>query len=303
MKTMKADFKKKTGGSGKKTVTKIITVVISIAALALCFIYLQNIDSAARNTVKIVRAKNEMPAYALISREDIEAYDIIKKEYDNAMILFENAESIYGKYTTTNIRKSTVLYQDQLMDERPLRNEWLYGLNSDEEVVTIPYNSTEAGGSILLPGDLIRVRVSYEVEETAPAVPDDENPNSYITPQKTNKKIKTDILFNSIVVKDMINTNGNSVYEIYKEVMRLDEKQRQDVMKSNDFISSIRPKALLLAGSPADMERYAQYKYSVSSGSFLITILSRTGNEIGLDRLPTLETEVRSWMEKGVGKN
>ena len=33
-----------------------------------------------------------------------------------------------------------------------LKNEWLYELGEEQEVVTIPYNYLECGGDVLLPG-------------------------------------------------------------------------------------------------------------------------------------------------------
>ena len=295
MKRMNADFKKKGTSVGKKTITKLIAVGVSVLTLCLTFFYLQNADSESRDTVKVVKIRHGMPAYAVVTKSDVEAYDIIKREYDSGeMALFEHVESeVYGKYTTNPLRKGTVLYKDQLTEEKPIRNEWLYSLSEGTEVVTIPYNSSEAGGDILLPGDLVRIRVSYETEKITPLF-SEENPNIY--QEKAGKTMQTDILFDSIVVKDMINASGHSVYEIYKEVMRLDEKYRQDVMQSKEFISNIKPKALLLAGAPEDMERYAAYKSKSSSSNFLITILSRANSDVGIDSLPTLETEVRSWI-------
>ena len=300
MKKTNADFKKTGVSNGRKIAMKIIAVAVSVLCLLGTLLYLQNADKAAQDTVKIARLKRAVPANSMITKDDIEGYDLIKKEYDaNNMILFDNVDKVYDKYSAYYLRESTILYQDQITDEKPIRNEWLYSLSEGEEVVTISYNYLEAGGDILLPGDTIRIRVSYEADSAPTSEADDEgNPNeSYY--RRTEKTVKTDILFNAIVVKDMINASGHSVYEVYKEVMRLDEKQRQEVMKSSSFLSNIKPRALLLSGTPEDMERYAYYSSSFGGGSFLITILSRADNIIGLDSLPTLETEVRSWIDGG----
>ena len=107
----------------------------------------------------------------------------------------------------------------------------------------------------------------------------------------------TAILFDSIVVKDMLNANGHSIYEVYKEVMKLSEEKKQEVMKSKDFLKNIQPKALLLAGSREQMNDYAQFK-SLDSKLFLITLLSRVNSQVILDELPTLENEVKLWIEK-----
>ena len=300
MKKTKADFKKAGTSNGKKIVIKIVTISFSVLALVITFVYLSNIDRAARDTVDIARIIKAVPAYAAILKEDLESYSITKREFDkDSMILFDDVEDyINEKYAAYYLRESTPLYVDQLIDKRPPRNGWLYELSEGYEVITIPYNYMEAGGDILLPGDTIRVRAAYEVD-AAPIAPEDEyeNPNQY-TYQTATKIKRIDTVFKSVVVTDMLNSSGHSVYEVYIEVMRLDEKQRQEVMKSNDFISSIKPKSLILACSPEDIDRYFSYKTSVNSGSFLITLLSRTDNRIDIDFFAPLETEVRSWIDK-----
>lgn len=303
MRSGKENFKKMSAtGDGKRIAIKIITLMLSILIVFITFITLGNADRAAQDTVDVVRVRNAIPEYTLIDRSDVERYALVRKEYNTTdMILYENVEDeVIGKLSANYIRHNTVLYKDQLTEERPLRNEWIYTLTPDEEVVTIPYKSSEAGGEILLPGDLIRIRVTYEVEQEVPAQNNyNYNPNDYYVSSAGRKTIRTDILFDSIVVKDMLNSNGRSVYEVYKEVMRYPDKERETAMKNKDFLSSIKPTALLLAGTKQDMERYATYKASVGSGNFLITILSRVGNSIDLDSLPIIETEVRSWIDGG----
>ncbi|HEX9058750.1 MAG TPA: flagellar biosynthesis protein FlgA, partial [Clostridia bacterium] len=100
-----------------------------------------------------------------------------------------------------------------------------------------------------------------------------------------------------IIVKDMLNSNSHSIYEVYKEVMKLSEDKKQEVMKSEDFLKNIQPRSLLLAGSKEQMTNYAKFK-SADPKAFLITILSRANNEVILDQLPTLQNEVESWIDK-----
>ena len=87
-------------------------------------------------------------------------------------------------------------------------------LNKENEVLTIPYNLLECGGDILIPGDTVSIRVSYETE-TKPASNNTDNPNQCCTVTR-GKATKTDILFDSIVVKDMLNANSQSIYEVYQ---------------------------------------------------------------------------------------
>jgi len=294
---------KKTATGPGKLIKRIAAVSFSLLIIVFTFIYLNNVDQAARDTVSVVRVKSAgLPAYTIISKDNVEKYDIIKREFDrssNGMILYADVENIYDLLTAYYIRGGTFLYKDQLIIERPQRNEWLYELPHELEVLTLPYNYMEAGGDILLPGDQIRIRVIYEVTDTSDNDMFDTNPNQFFMQGK--KTMKTEILFDSIVVTDMINSNARSIYEIYNEVMRLSEENRQDVMKSSKFMSSIRPRALLLAATPEQVDTYARYRTRSGSGSgnFLITLLSRSNSDVILDQLPTLESEVNLWLREG----
>jgi hypothetical protein len=167
-------------------------------------------------------------------------------------------------------------------------------LEEEQELLTLPYNYLAAGGDILTPGDRIRIRVTYDVE--TPSSASTGNPNAIFQSSK-GTTTKTDILFDSIVVKDMLNANSHSIYEVYKEVLKLSEDKRQEVMKSEDFLKSIQPRALLLEGSKEQINTYARYT-NLEHSSILITILSRQNSEIIVDQLPTLQKEVESWLEK-----
>ena len=279
----------------KNLFKKIAAITFSIFVIVVSFMVLNNVNKAAKDTASVLRVKKEegIPARSVIIEDDIEEYDIIQKEFSEDMIRAEDKAKIINKYTKYYLRKDGVLFKDQFLDEKPLKNEWLYELDPEYEVITIPYNYLEAGGDILTPGDRVRIRVSYEVEGGG-AVPG--NPNA-MTFSTVNKTMRTEVLFDSIVVKDMLNANSHSIYEVYKEVMKLPENKKQEVMKSEDFLKNIKPKALVLEGTREQINNYSKYK-SLEGKSLLITILQRQEGNIILDQLPTLEKEVESWIEK-----
>lgn len=271
---------------------RVAAVLFSILIIVISYMVMTKASKDARNVVEVLRIKSNegIPAFVIITDNSVEKYPIIKKEYTEDMILAEEMDAIKGKLTAYYIRGNSVLYKDQLVDEKPKQNEWLYQVNEKNEVLTLPYNFLEVGGDILMPGDRVRIRVSYEVEEKSPA----SNPNA-IYSESSNMIKKTEVLFDSIVVKDMLNSNSHSIYEVYKEVQKLNDQKKQEVMKSKDFLRNIQPKALLLEGTSEQINNYAKYK-GLSGNSFLITILSRKDSDVIIDQLPTLENEVESWI-------
>ena len=279
----------------KNLFKKIAALIFSIVVISGSFVVISNANREATDTVEVLRVKpvGGIAAFVVLTQEHVEKYRVIKKEYKEDMILAKDMPSVLNKLTKYYLREDSILYKDQLMDEKPLKHEWLYKLDEEKEVLTLPYNYLECGGDILVPGDRVRIRVSYEAEKDA--VVEDNNPNAVYT-QNKDKTIKTEVLFDSIVIKDMLNSNSRSIYEVYKEVTKLSEDKKQEVMKSESFLKNIQPKALLLEGTREQINNYAKYK-GFEGKSFLITILSRANSQTVIDQLPTLEKEVESWIE------
>ncbi|QNU67802.1 flagellar biosynthesis protein FlgA [Ruminiclostridium herbifermentans] len=277
---------------------KIIAVMLSLVVIVVSFIIIDNSNKDSRETIEVVRVRQNggIQANSVITEKQIEKYNLIKKEYTSDMLLAEDMSSIIGKYSKNYMRDKTVIYKDEVGDEIPVKNEWLYKVNEKNEVITLPYDYLKCGGDILMPGDRVRIRVSYEVEETTVPQESYDNPNLVIT-QTQDKTIKTEILFDDIVIKDMLNSNSHSIYEVYKEVSRLSEDKRESVMKSDEFLKNIQPKALMLEGTMQQINNFAKYN-GFEGKSFLITILSRKDSNVIGNQLPTLQSEVEKWIEK-----
>ncbi|WP_051569330.1 hypothetical protein [Alkaliphilus transvaalensis] len=273
----------------KNLFKKIATLLISITVIIISFIVLTNADKAAKDTVSVIRIKASegLPAYSMITEDNIEKYSIIRKEYNKDMILAEDIEDALNKYNQYFLRDKSIIHKDQITDVRPKINEWLYELDDEYEILILPFNNVELGGSILKPGDQVRIRVSYESDEEDTDTAndfDDFNPN--LGNQSNNKRnIKTDMLFESIEIIDMLNANNYSIYEMYKDILNLSEDERHEIMQSEDFIKNTQPRALVLKGSREQIDTYASY-ITHTNNTFLITILSRRTSGVLIDQFP-----------------
>jgi len=294
----------KTGKSkiprGKSLYKKITAALISIAVFLISFFVINRASLAAKNTVSVLRVKaaDGIPERAAITKDNLVKYDIIEKEYSKDMYGADAIDEVINKFATHYLRDGSILHKDEVVDEIPLKNEWLYNMAFDEEVLTIPYNYLDSGGDILTPGDRIRVRVIYEENAAPGEAPSNDTYYSPFSSDDRAKITRTEILFESIEVKDMLNGGSHSIYEVYREVLRLPENQRQKVLKSSEFIKSIIPKSLVLSASSDQIDKYIQYKNATGNKSLLVTILARQENTIILDQLPTLQKEIEMWLEK-----
>ncbi len=273
---------------GSQFPKRFFAVVLCILVIAAAFIVINNANKDARDTVDIIRVKSSdgIPAKTVVTESQLEKYPIIKKELREDMLTYDKINQVKDKYTLYFLRGKSPIYMDQLTGEKPIKNEWLYQLDENSEVLTLPYDYLQCGGDIVTPGDTVRIRVAYNTEKPAAG--------GY---GGTEKERKLEILFDKITVRDMLNGKGHSIYEVYKEVLKLSEQKRQDVMKSAEFMENILPKSLVLEGTRADADRFARFNVKEEGTAFTITILSRKNNSNIIDQLPTTEKEIESWIQ------
>lgn len=272
---------------GSQFPKRFFGVVLCILVIAAAFIVINNANKDARDTVDIIRVKpaGGIPAKSVVTESRLEKYSIIKKEFKEDMLTYDKINQVKDKYTLYFLRGKSPIYLDQLTDEKPIKNEWLYQLDENNEVLTLPYDYLQCAGDIVTPGDTVRIRVAYNVERPVEGS------------VGTEKERRLEILFDKITVRDMLNSKGHSIYEVYKEVLKLSEQKKQDVMKSSEFMENILPKSLVLEGTRADADKFARFNVKEEGTAFTITVLSRRNNTGIIDQLPTTEKEIESWIQ------
>lgn len=266
------------GGQFKKRTT---TIVINIALILVAFLMLSSYTRAATDTVKIVKLKDSVSAKAneMITEDMLMEYNIIKKEYNEQMVKASEKDSIIGKYFTVPVRAGGFIYKDEIADKPSYKDDWLYELEDGLEVISIPFDYISAGGSIISPGDIVNIRAAYV--ETI-----------YEEQSVTGtQKVTVVPLFNAVEVKDLLNSQGFSIYEMYKELKAMSKEERQAKLQDSSYKSQLIPRAVVVAVRSEDVSRYVEIA-SNRDVTFHISILSRKGrNNIG-DFTSGLSSEV-----------
>ena len=286
--------------AGRNLAKKIISVVLSILVFFGAYFIISKEARATRETVEVVRirATDGLPKDTVLTEENLEKYQIIEKEHTKDMLLYDEIEDALQKYTANYLRNGAILHRDEYTEEKPQKNPWIYLENNeqldDKEVLTIPFNYLESGGDILTPGDKVKIRVrcETEVEDTIEEI-DMFGESHYSTRTRTLEI--NEILFDRITVTDMLNSKSRSIFEVYQEVLRYPESERQRLLKSSEFMNNIVPKSLVILATREEVEKYMEYKNK--NKDILITILPRDNNSIILDFQPALEAEVQKWLD------
>ena len=147
----------------KNLVRKIAAAAISVAVFVSAFMIINNANTAARDTVSVLRVSmaGGIPEKGVITRDNVVVSDVIRREHTGDMVRADEIDDIVNKFAARPLRDGAIIYSDEVVDEIPKKNEWLYRMSDEMELLTIPYNHIEAGGDILTPGDRIMVRVVF----------------------------------------------------------------------------------------------------------------------------------------------
>lgn len=296
---IKPTNKKVTMKKKNTTVRNFGYYLVVIALLVFAFIGLQLDNRQYKQTVKVVTLKEEI-GNSVITEKDIQPYTLLKADYKEGMVLWEDREEkVIGKYPSMQIRRNLPLYEDMLMNEQKVRYEYLYELAPDEELLTFPYEHVKAAGRIPRPGDRFRIRGSYKLsdrelqllnqgklpQDSKPAGTQDikdEDGNVVIKSYSDdwdiiNGDVRTKLIFDVVTVKDMLNRDGDSIYEILNDLYALPKDQQEKKLADESFRDSLTPESLLLVVKANQVSRYVEFS-SNTDAVYTLTVLSRDKN-------------------------
>lgn len=250
-----------------------------------------------KQTVDIVKLKSAVPQDGRVLQDNMVKDTMLKTEYakqgvytmadgskKRSIVLWEDREIIQSAYASYYIRQGTPLYWDALSKETPKKYSYLYKM--DGELLKINIDA-EQFGQMLVPGDKINVRASYtETEYTLPNERDFMLQQQMgLTPETTIEK--SVMLFNSVAVLDILNASGDSIFDIYYQLLALPKNIQQEKVATQEFKEDVRPSQILLNVTPEEADRYMGI--SNKSAKYMMTLLPRTSGNLITEALNELE--------------
>lgn len=274
--------------------------VILVLALVIVGVLVANVITSAdmRETVDIVSMMSAVPQDGIIKLDNMQKVSMNKAEYERqgivtlldgtqrkAIVLWSEREQINNTYASYYIRENTPIYWDSIGNETPKQYSYLY--NMDGELLKISMNAATFG-QMIVPGDHINVRAAYT--EQVYTLPTEEE---FLLQQQTGIQPQTAVkrqilLFNNVAILDMLNANGESIFDKYYELLSLPKDEQLEMVQSEEFITAVQPAEILLNVTPEEADRYMSIQ---SSGpSYMMTLLPRTSSNAITEVLNELQT-------------
>ena len=280
-------------------------VGIGIAIAVIIFVTILTIISSAetRKTITVVRIKdgNAIPANALITENMVEAYDMYYKEFQNygtmrfsdgsvrsTIVKWDDKDLVLGqRYAAYYMRGGTVLFWDSTLKDQTRKNSYLYSMSG--ELVNIQMTTTDDFGDMVVPGDTLNIRASY-------------NKTLYDLPTEEAYKLNADAgnggtsaievgvvepLFKEVQVLDMLNSAGNSIFDIYYEYIAMTKAEQAAALQDENFLNNVKPASILLECTAEEVEHYMDLESK--SAKYQITLLPRKSSSSITDSLSDIQ--------------
>lgn len=294
-------MKVKTQGS-TKIKTRMIGILLSLGLIV--FVIVMSIISSAeaRKTVTVVKLKDDVSisANSLITEDMIESYEMYYKEYKNygtmdgfsdgkvrsTIVTWADKDIVVGKrYAAYYMREGTLLFWDSTLSDQTRKNSYLYSMTG--ELLNIDMNTVSDFGDMVVPGDTLNIRATYTTKY-------------YNLPDEEGYKIsggegyedgvevtQTTMLFSEVTILDMLNSAGNSIFDIYYDYISATKQEQAALLQDEAFLQSVTPASILLEASPEEVEHYMELKKA--GATYQITLLARDGSSTIVDSLSEIQ--------------
>lgn len=283
-----------------KARARVWGIFIAIAMIVLVCILTSISASENKKTVSVVRLKDSISANAMITEDMIEEYEMYYKEFEQygvltfsdgtkrkSVVTWEDRNQVVNtRYAAYYLRGGTVLFWDSTVKEQTKKNSYLYSM--DGELLNIQMD-TKDFGDMVVPGDTLNIRARYT--KTNYDLPSEE---AYKLAMSQNgsvnavQSVVTEMLFSEVTVLDMLNTEGNSIFDIYYDYISKSKAEQNALLNSEEFLSSVKPKTILLEVTAEEADRFMEIQ--ANSPEYLMTLLPRTGSNSIIDSLAEIQS-------------
>lgn len=286
---------------------RVLGIIIALGVVI--FICIITAISAAENkkTVAVVRVKEDAPisSNALITEDMIESYDMYYKEFDqygtmnfsdgtkrSVIVRWSDRDLVAGtRYSAYYLRQGTVLFWDQTIKQQTKKNSYLYSM--DGELLNIQMEPTKDFGDMVVPGDALNIRCSYsKINYDLPS--EEQYKLSLDQGQSINtaETQVTELLFSEVQVLDMLNGEGESIFDIYYDFISASKSAQAEALANDEFLKSIEPKSILIECTAEEADRFMEI--SAKKPEYLMTLLPRTSSSAIIDSLSDIQEALKN---------
>ena len=283
---------------------RLIGIVLALGVIIFVSVLTAISSAEMKKTVTVVRLKNDVaiPANSLITENMVEAYDMYYKEYKqygtmkfsdgstrSTIVRWQDRDAVLGqRYAAYYMRSGTVLFWDSTIKDQTRKNSYLYNMSG--ELLNINMTTTKDFGNMVVPGDSLNVRATYTTTlynlptEEEYKLSQEAGDGTYNGVEVTN----SECLFSEVQILDMLNSDGNSIFDIYYQYIASTKTQQQAMLSDDGFLASVKPSSILVECTSEEVEHFMELE--ANKADYQMTLLPRTSSSSITDSLSEIQT-------------
>ena len=287
--------------SNQRSVGKAgLIIIVIVLAVIITIISQYFMTAQQREVVEILTFASDVDQGTLITEANLTKKDMLAAEYlkeaekqlsdgtkRRAIILWEDRDIVLNSnvYASYFMKANTPIYWSSLTTESPRKNSYLYEM--DGELIKLSV-SADVFGDMIVPGDKVNIRCLYtETTYNLPTVQEYQAMKQLgIETQKSEEKMI--MLFSEVTILDMLNGNGESIFDYYYEFITWPLSKQRAALESDEFKSATAPSEILLCVTSEEADQYMRIQNK--GPQYMLTLLPRESSSVILEALSSLNS-------------
>lgn len=259
----------------------IVVAILMITMLLIVWVY--SMGRKAEETVSVIMYAEPIYKNEVITESMLKEYQMLKGEFEKyavknsngankrRILLWEERGDIINWFAAYPLQQDTIAMYTDFVRSRTDNSDTVLYSYPGKNIVSLEVGASElqAFKTFLEPGDRINITAIYKVKEEVYTEDDLGNMN-----KETVEAFKEETVFKDITVADLLNSNGDSILDIYASYREKTVYQQANLDASDSFKTSVQPSTMLVALTPEEEQLYYTY-LSKSDVEFRVSLPQR----------------------------
>lgn len=251
--------------------------VIAVTGLLIAWVY--GMGQKAEDTVSVVMWSEPIYKNETITENQITEYKMLKAEFEKyaitssdgsktrRVVRWDEKDILLNNFAAYPLQMNTVAMINDITTSRVDNSDTVLYSFPGKNIVSLDIGEEDLTTfkTFIEPGDRVNITAIYSSQEEIGSDDDKETVDT----------LRQETVFKDIMVADLLNSDGNSVLDLFAQYNDMTTYQQAALDSDDDWQKSIQPATLLVALTPEEETIYYDY-LSKSSVQFRMSLPQRS---------------------------
>ena len=267
---MKKKEKIKTGdlqtakNGGMRGLLLIVMIIITGALI----VWVYSLGQKAEDTISVCIWATGIYKNQTIGEDSLVEYKMLKGEFEKyavknedgtksrRVVLWDERDKLFNAFAAYPLQANTIAFISDVVTSRTDNSDTVLYSYPGKELIALDLASEDLRTfkTFMKPGDRVNITALYKIEDTVKTnLEDGETKDEKVTLSKQ------ETAFKDIMIADLLNSNGESVLDMYAMYNELPVYKQARLDADEQWKQSTQPTTLLVALTPEETESYYDY--------------------------------------------